>query len=326
MPLTAPRDPDALRAGIERWLGRTVGELSRPDPGWSCETVIVERELVIRLPPLGAGIFPAYDLAQQAAVQEAVGRAGVPVAQPVRYEADVDHLGAPFVSMPFIEGPIPEPFTAGDPWLTGLSDDGRRAVWRSFIDTVGTIHDVAHDGLGLRAGLAGELEWWERYVGWATDGSPPRALAEALAWCRSRRPGGEDPPWSLLWGDVRLGNVVFHPDGLAPRAILDWDMASVGPAEMDLAWFLALEQVTVDLTGRSVSGFGERGEAIERSRRHLGRELQDMGWHEVFALVRASAVSTRIAVLFERAGQSSMFKPGEDPTLQAAIARIEAED
>ena len=43
-----------------------------------------------------------------------------------------------------------------------------------------------------------------------------------------------------------------------------------------------------------------------------------------FALVRAAAVATRLAVLFERAGQKSMFRIGEDPTLAAAIARIEA--
>ena len=325
MPLTAQRDLDALRAGIERWLGRSVGEIERPDPGWSCETVIVDRELVVRLPPLADGIFPAYDLAQQAAVQAAAGEAGVPVAQPVRYEPDDGFLGAPFVAMPFVEGPIPEAFTAGDPWLTGLpDDDARRAVWHSFLHTVGTIHDVDSGELGLRAGLVGELEWWDRYIGWATDGSPPPALAEALAWCRSHRPSGEEPPWSLLWGDVRLGNVVFDPDHLEPRAVLDWDMASVGPAEMDLAWFLALEQIPVDLTGMTVPGFGERADAIAFTEHLLGRELQDLDWHEVFALVRASAVSTRIALLFERAGERSMFKVGEDPTLGAALARIEA--
>ena len=324
MPLTARRDPDELRTGLERWLGRAIGEIERPDPGWSCETVIVERELVVRLPPLGDGIFPAYDLAQQAAVQAAVGAAGLPVAEPVRYEPDPGFLGTPFVAMPFVEGPIPEPFTAADPWLTGLPDDGaRRAVWHSFLHTLGEIHRVDADGLGLRAGLNPELEWWERYLGWATDGSPPPGLADALAWCRSHRPSAE-PPSTLLWGDVRLGNVIFDPDQLEPRAILDWDMASVGPAEMDLAWFLALEQVPVDLTGMTVPGFGARDDTIAFTEHRLGRALQDLDWHEVFALVRASAVSTRIALLFERSGERSMFKPGEDPTLAAALARIDA--
>ena len=187
-------------------------------------------------------------------------------------------------------------------------------MWTSFLDALGAIHHVDADGLGLRAGLTGELEWWERYLGWATDGSPPAALAEALAWCRANRPADE-PPSSLLWGDVRLGNVVFDPDRLRAAGDPRLGHGSVGPAEMDLAWFLALEQVSVDLIGMAVPGFGDRRRGHRASPRTASAvPLQDLDWHEVFALVRASAVSTRIAILFERAGQRSMFKRrGPDP-------------
>ncbi len=73
-----------------------------------------------------------------------------------------------------------------------------------------------------------------------------------------------------------------------------------------------------------VPGFGTRDEAIAIVEQHLGRPLEHLAWYEVFALVRASAISTRIAVLFERNGQKSMFKVGHDPTLGAAVARIDA--
>lgn len=323
MTLAAARDLGALRAGVERWLGRPVGDLRRPAPGFSCETVVVDDEVVIRLPPVGEGIFPAYDLAQQAAVQAAAGAAGVPVAGAARYEPDPAFLGAPFLAMPFVTGPIPGDFTPTDPWLTGLPGTGaRREVWRSFLEVLPAVHRADPAGLGLRSGLAAELAWWQDYVGWATDGVPPPALAEALAWCRDHRPATEPPP-GVLWGDVRLGNVVFDPDRRAPRAVLDWDMASLGPAEMDLAWFLALEAVQADLTGLTVPGFGSREAAVAVVEAGLGRGLRDLGWYEIFALVRASAVSTRIALLFERAGQPSMFAVGRDPTLAAAVARIE---
>jgi aminoglycoside phosphotransferase (APT) family kinase protein len=322
--LTVERDPAELRRGLERWLGREVGAIERPAPGFSCETLLVERELVVRLPPAGDGIFPAYDLAQQAAVQDAVGAAGVAVAGPARYEADPAFLGAPFVAMPFVEGPIPSDFTPADPWLTGLpSDDDRAAVWRSYVDTVIAIHGTPTDGLALRTGLAAEVEHWDRYVTWATDGSPPAALAEVLAWCKASRPHVE-PPAGLLWGDVRLGNIVFDPERLVPRAVLDWDMASAGPIELDLAWHLALEGVQAELTGMHVPGFGSRADAVARVEAGVGRPLDDLSWYEVFALARASAISTRIAILHERAGQRSMFKVGEDPTLAAAVARVAA--
>lgn len=325
MTLTVQRDLDSLRAGLQRWLGRAVGEIARPAPGWSCETLIVEGELVVRLPPVGEGIFPTYDLAQQAAAQEAAGAAGVPVARPVRYEPDPSFLGAPFLTMPFVPGPIPAEFTAGDTWFAGLADDGKRAdVWHAFHDVVNRIHEVPLDTvvqLGLRAGLDAELAWWMDYIGWATEGAPPATLVDALEWCRSHRPR-QEPPASLLWGDVRYGNVIFDPDTRQARAVLDWDMVSIGPVEMDVAWFVTLEGVQQELSGMTVPGFGDRADTVATIETGLGRKLVDLDWYEIFALVRAAAVSTRIALLFERAGQRSMFKVGQDPTLAAAVARI----
>jgi len=320
--LAIERDLDELRVGVERWLGRSVDRLERPAPGWSCETVIVDGELVIRLPPLGEGAFPVYDLAQQAAVQGAVAAAGVPVATGLRYEPDPGHLGVAFVAMDFVSGAIPDQFTAADPWMAGLPDDAaRRTVWTSFVDALASINAAGFDGLGLRTGLDAELAWWIEYVEWAADGSPPVALREVVAWCAANRPT-DDPPDALLWGDVRLGNVIFDPATCRPRAVLDWDMASVGPAEMDLAWFLGLEGLQTELTGMTVAGFGDRFEVIARAEERAGRPMRDLDWHETFALARAAAVATRLAVLFERAGQRSMFRIGEDPTLAAAAARI----
>ena len=159
--------------------------------------------------------------------------------------------------------------------------------------------------------------------GGPADGAPPPGLADAFAWCTANVPSSE-PDSRLLWGDVRLGNVVYDEAALAPRAVLDWDMVSAGAPEMDIAWLLALEQVQFDLTKMSVPGFGTRADAIARFEERLGRPLTDLEWYETFALVRASAISTRIAVLFDRAGERSMFKIGEDPTLAAALARISA--
>lgn len=327
MALSLQRDVDELRDGLEQWLGRPIGRLTRPDPGWSCETLIVDDELVVRLPPLGEGIFPAYDLAQQAAVQGAAGACGVPVAAPIRHEPDPAYLGAEFLVMPFVPGPIPGEFTAGDPWLTGLSDDrDRRQVWDATVTTICDIHGVDRDRidrLGLRQGLDAELVWWGDYLEWACDGDAPVRLVDALAWCAANRPA-EEPEGALLWGDVRFGNIVFDAVTLRPKAVLDWDMASIGPAELDLAWFLALEALQVDLTGMSVAGFGDRAEAAGTIEGRLGRRLVDLDWFEVFALVRASAISTRIAVLFNRAGERTRFSIDRDPTLAAAEARIEA--
>ena len=326
MGLIVDRDLDALRSGIERWLDRPIRSLHRPAVGFSCETLVVDEELVLRLPPVQEGIFPSYDLALQAAVQNAARAAGVPVAAPARIETDTTFLGTEFLAMPFVAGSIPSGFTPADPWLGALgSDNERRSVWEGFLDALVALHRTSTTGLGLRRGLAAELDGWDDYVAWATDGSPPETLSEVLGWCRGNRPpdGPPDgPPSGLLWGDVRLGNVVFDPATLRPAAILDWDMVSAGPFEQDLAWFVALEDLQIELTSASVPGFGTRIETLRWAETRLGRQLRHFDWFEVFALARAAAISTRIAILHERAGRRSLFKVGEDPALAAALQRI----
>ncbi len=284
----------------------------RPKAGYSCETVIVDDKYVTRRAPEGEGVFPVYDLALQTAVVNAVS---VPAPSPA-------HFADGTMTMPFIAGPIPNDFTPLDPWLKGLPDDAaRRRVWESTLDTIAAIH---REPLlpGLRTGLAAELNYWADYLVWICD-APPPALADAFAWCRDSAPLATEPSAVLLWGDVRFGNIVYDDELLTPKAILDWDMVSAGPPEMDIAWLLALDAVGTEMTGMTVSGFGSRDDAVALFEQRLGRALDNFDWYETFALVRASAISTRIAVLFERAGQRSMFKVGDDPTLQAARRRID---
>lgn len=324
MPLTQQRDLDELRPRIEAWLGTPVAEIRRPDPGWSCETLLVDSSTVLRLPPVGDGIFPFYDLAQQAGVQEALATAGVPVATPCRFEPDPSHLGAPFIAMPFVAGPIPNDFTPADPWIKSLPDDAaRHQVWRSFVETMVHIHEVPVAGLALRAGLDEELQFWDDYVDWSCDGSPPVALRDVLDWCLQHKPL-EQPATGLLWGDVRLGNVVFDDARRCPRAVLDFDMATAGPIEVDVAWHLAVEAMQRDLSGMTVPGFGDREDTIALVEQLIGRRLVDLAWYQVFALARASAVWTRIATLFARHGEQTMFGVGEDPALAAAVRAIRA--
>jgi aminoglycoside phosphotransferase (APT) family kinase protein len=322
MPLSQERDLDELRPRIEAWLGTPIGEITRPAPGWSCETLLVDRRTVLRLPPLGEGIFPTYDLAQQAAVQQALAAAGVPVAAPCRYEPDPAYLGAPFIAMPFVEGPIPDDFTPGDSWINGLpSDADRHQVWRAFVELLPEVHRVPVSGLALRTGIGAELEFWSAYLDWACDGAPPAELRDVVDWCHAQRPDAE-PSAGLLWGDVRLGNVVFDDTDRCPRAVLDFDMASAGPIEVDVAWHLAVEGLQHDLSGMAVPGFGDRDQTVTLIEGRVGRSLVHLGWYEVFALARASAVWTRIATLFARYGEQPMFAAGDDPALAAASRRI----
>jgi aminoglycoside phosphotransferase (APT) family kinase protein len=78
-------------------------------------------------------------------------------------------------------------------------------------------------------------------------------------------------------------------------AVLDWDLASIGPPEMDLGWHFGLEFMMGSLFGRSVPGFPGRAETLARYEKASGHTVREdeLHWHEVFALVRALAINDR---------------------------------
>ena len=309
MALTRERDPDALRRALESWLGTRVHEITRPAPGWSCETLVVDRTTVIRLPPIGDGIFPDYDLALQAAVQQTLHASGVPVAAPCRHEPDPSFVGSPFNAMPFVVGTIPRDFTPTDPWLVGLSDDdGRRQVWRTFIDVVARIHAASASGLDLRR------------VGSTTSLRSGLPISIGPAAARRRRhsqrsscgaaptnPSPNQRPACCGATSASATSCTTLRCGHRGRySTSTW--SAPGRSSSTLVGTSRVESVQHDLTGMSLAGFGNVATtpSCPSKRMPAGRSV-DLPWYEIFALARASAISTRISILFARAGEASMF-------------------
>jgi aminoglycoside phosphotransferase (APT) family kinase protein len=338
MALVTHRDPLAVGAALARWVeargdARDVRVVSAEHPsiGYSSETVLVELagadeyrgEHVVRLAPPAAGTFRDYDLGQQTAAQTAAAAAGVPIASP-ELVTDPEWLGVEFVVMPRVRGHIVGEVAALDPWLLSLRVDDRARVYEAFVDAVATTHRAdcrrAH-GVPERDNAA-ELDFWADYLDWSSGGDPVPALVDALEWCRAHRPASESAP-VLLWGDVRLGNVIFGDD-LVPLAVLDWDMASIGAPEHDVAWLTSLETTTRTLLGEHLDGFPDRDGTIARYESLTSRRLCDMAWYEILATVRSTAIMTRIGYLHRDAGLPGPLPIDDNPLLDLLAARIAA--
>jgi aminoglycoside phosphotransferase (APT) family kinase protein len=339
------RDPDRVLAGFVEWLHQrdpqSAPELighERPPVGYSTETLLVDirrdgrdervERLVLKLPPAGPAIFPTYDFVAQARVQEAVAAAGIPAPVPVQVEHDPRWLGSSFLVMPAIAGHIVAELPLQDHWLTRAEPELSAAVHGHYVDLVADVNRIDWRAAGLADALAqrddaAEIEHWRRYLAWYADGEQPVALLEeGLDWCASHQPASE-PPASLLWGDVRLGNVIFDEDR-TPTAVLDWEMASIGAAEHDLAWLLSLEDIPRELLGRTVPGFLDHDAVVARYESRLGRPVRDLEWYEILALVRSTAILTRIAHLDELAGRPVLFPPADHPVLGVLARRLSA--
>jgi aminoglycoside phosphotransferase (APT) family kinase protein len=163
--------------------------------------------------------------------------------------------------------------------------------------------------------LQDAVERWVRYVTWSSQGDPLPALEQALDWCARHVPA--ERAAVLLWGDVRMGNLVFDPERRV-TAVLDWDLASLGPREMDLGWHIGLEFMMEALFGGRPPGFPGMAEVVERYERRSGYEVRDLAWHEVFALARALAINDRHQRITGDARRR------ENPMGDILLARLEA--
>jgi aminoglycoside phosphotransferase (APT) family kinase protein len=339
MALLTHRDPLVVGAGLASWLAARTGasdvgvvDAGHPSVGYSSETVLVDlswnengneqaRGFVVRLAPPTLGTFRDYDLGIQMAAQLAAGAAGVAIASP-ELVTDPRWLGAPFIVMPRVQGHIVGEVAALDPWLGSLSATARARVHESFVTAIATTHRAdtrAATGVPVRDNEA-ELDYWAEYLDWSSGGAPVPALVEALQWCHAHRPDVASEP-VLLWGDVRLGNVIFGDD-LAPRAVLDWDMTSVGAREHDVTWFTALESTMHALVGRHLDGFPDRDGTIAQYESASGHALRNVAWYETFAMLRSTAIMTRIGYLRRDAGVEHPMPIDDNPLLDLLRARI----
>jgi aminoglycoside phosphotransferase (APT) family kinase protein len=349
MGISAARDLEAMRHGFIRWLSARrpdasaphVAPIGQPATGLSSETLLLEvdwsdgaparsgtahESLVARLPPEGDGLFPVYDLAAQGRVQNLVAEAGLPAVVPLAVELDASWVGAPFLLMPRVGGRVVRadtPFLRSG-WLAESAAEDQARLHAGFLDLLCGIHrlDITDGrcdflpGAALRATnatLVGEIERWAAYLTWAAEGDIPAVFADALAWCRRRLPDPE-PPAGLLWGDVQLGNVLVADD-MTIAAVLDFEMASIGPAELDLAWFLVLHRMTVERCRGDLPGFPDRDATIDAYEARLGRPLADLRWFEVFAALRSGAIMVRAARLLVRLGVDDSWLTQGNPTV-----------
>jgi|tagenome__1003787_1003787.scaffolds.fasta_scaffold20982179_4 aminoglycoside phosphotransferase (APT) family kinase protein len=335
MALVTHRDPAEVGAALARWFADRHGandvrvvSAEHPSIGYSSETVLVDlaaggetHELVVRLAPPQVGTFRDYDLASQTSAQLAAAAAGVAVAPP-ELVTDPHWLDVDFLVMPRVRGHIIGEVAVLDPWLVALGEPERAQVHEAFIGAVAATHRADPDAASAvpRRDNAAELDFWAEYLDWSSRGKPLTALVDALAWCRAHQPPQESDP-VLLWGDVRFGNVIYGDD-LAPRAVLDWDMTSIGAPEHDIAWFASIEDTTRTLLGQTLDGFPDRAGTIAQYEALSGRTLHDLAWYEILARVRSTAILARIGYLHEDAGLPSPIPLEDNPLLDLLAARI----
>jgi aminoglycoside phosphotransferase (APT) family kinase protein len=166
---------------------------------------------------------------------------------------------------------------------------------------------IGHPDRGGSA-LAQQIAHYEHLYAWTAAGRAHPTIEAALEWIHSNAPAGEPPP-GLSWGDARVGNLMFGAD-LSVTGVLDWEMATIGAAELDLAWFLFLDRTYTEGMGVApLPGVPSREVSIARYEELIGRPLVDFDFHEVLAATRATILMMRVGTMMIEAG----FLPADAP-------------
>ncbi len=228
--------------------------------------------------------------------------------------------------MPRVAGRIPGLVPGTCDWIVALTAQEQRRLQLRFLDELATLHRAPFEDAGVcgllrdSSSLAAEVAWWRDFAEWGCAGHEPGPLVDLFDGCAALLPSS-DPPRSVLWGDVRLGNVIVDDD-LAPAAVLDWEMATIGPAESDLAWFTALSAMVERFFSAPVPGFLDRDGIVAVHEAALGREMQDLWWHELFAMARSAAAGHRATVVEATMTGSAIPSPASSPVVNYTSRRI----
>ncbi|OHV04929.1 phosphotransferase family protein [Mycobacterium talmoniae] len=325
------RDVTAVPAVMSQWLSTVLPGGVTPEVtvesgvdanGMSSETLIltgrwddggpIEQRWVARVAPTteDVPVFPSYRLDHQFEVMRRVGElTDVPVPRVRWIETTGDVLGKPFFLMDHVDGVVPPdvmPYTFGDNWFADAPVQRRRELQDSTIGALALLHAIPHpdktfdfldeDRSGDTA-LRRHFNWVRSWYEFAVPdiGRSP-LLERTFDWLEAHWPGEVAAGESVLcWGDARIGNVLYRD--FAPVAVLDWEMVTLGPRELDVAWMIFAHMVFEELAGLAgLPGLPDvmAEDDVRTTYQELtGAELGDLHWFYVYSGVMWACVFMR---------------------------------
>jgi aminoglycoside phosphotransferase (APT) family kinase protein len=297
-------DPTALSVdAVCRWL--SAGGTSIVPPlrgelitgGRSNLTYLVcdaaGKRWVLRRPPMSGVIASAHDVLREHRIMAALAGTAVPVPRMVAACDDTAVLGVPFFVMEYVPGVVLGDHDSAE---QTLDMPARAALGPHLVDVLAGLHAVTPSGVGLADLGKGSDYLTRQLTRW--DGQLDRlgvpvsaAMREVLTRLRDSAP--EQRETTIVHGDFRPGNVIVSEAGEV-RAVLDWELATLGDPLADLGWLLAYwgapgDGVPLPSPTRG-AGFTSPSDLAARYAETTGRPLDDLAYYLAFALWRMAAI------------------------------------
>ncbi len=254
------------------------------------------REYVLRRKPPGKLLKSAHAVDREYRVISALQDTPVPVARTYCLCEDDGVIGTAFYVMDCVRGRI-----FWDPALPELDNKQRGALFDEMNRVIAEIHKVDYEAVGLgdygRTGNYFERQiarWVKQYR--ASETETIESMEALMDWLPGNIPPGDET--SIVHGDFRLDNVIFHPTEPRIVAVLDWELSTLGHPLADIAfhcmWWHTPNSIR-GLAGMDLAGLGIPDEQsyLRKYCERVGRDPVDdrtWGFCMAFNFFRGAAI------------------------------------
>jgi len=290
-------------ARLDQWMGAHVEGYRGPltvlqfkggqsNPTYRLDTP--DRSYVLRRKPFGKLLPSAHAVDREFRVISAFGRQGFPVARAYALCTDEAVIGAAFYIMSMEDGRV-----FWDPSLPSQTKEARRAIFTSKIETLAKLHSYDPEAIGLGDyGKPGNYfarqvdRWTKQYRASETQNIPE--VEKLIEWLPRTIPQQERV--SVVHGDYRLDNMIFHP--IEPRviAVLDWELSTLGDPMADFTYLLMQWTMpglaNADFKTLNIPTLGEAAQIycdVTKS------AVPDLNWYFSYNLFRLACITQGIA-------------------------------
>ncbi|WP_375250321.1 phosphotransferase [Sphingomonas sp.] len=218
---------------------------------------------VLRRKPPGPLLPGAHDVLREARILTALVDTPVPVAPIHGVCEDEQVIGTPFYIMGMVEGRV-----FWDATFPDVARDERAAYFDAMNATLAALHSVDHERIGLgdygRPGnyFARQIGRWSKQYLNDADAGRDADMDALVEWLPAHIPAGDET--SIVHGDFRCDNMIFHPSEPRVLAVLDWELSTLGHPLADFAYHAIMYRMPPDivagLAGADLSALGIPGE------------------------------------------------------------------
>ena len=261
-------------------------------------------QYVLRRQPPGKLLKSAHAVDREFRVYQALANTDVPVPEVYHLCEDRDVIGSMFYVMELCEGRIF--WDAALPEMQ--NNDERTAAYDQMNQVLAAIHSVDIAAVGLNDyGKPGNYferqlrRWTEQYRASETQTIEP--MNQLITWLEAHIPD-DDGRVALVHGDFRLDNMIFAPDAPRIKAVLDWELSTLGHPFADLAYQcmqLRMPANSGNMSGlagadRAALGIPEEKAYVARYCEHMGISgIDHWAFYLAFSFFRLAAIAQGVA-------------------------------